>query len=466
MPKCWTCGGTVSKYSYNCNSCRSLTELISLYSQVEGRGEALEDKIGNLIEAQTVTLDNLAEQISSEIENIACLIQWGFNHISWILEEQTEVLKKIDTALKTPSQTQANEYRIIAGELVNRGVLDESLEFFEKSLGLNPLDFRSYIGNAQCLIKKGEFERAIVILEKSLPHAPRDNIDYQSYSYRLIGHIFDCGENYFDAEIVLRKAVSLSPNYADALYDHAKYSALIYNEDAAIVSLKKAIIDKPLYWDVAKNEKAFSGLENLQRMLNSLQANVKDIFNQVRREGMMKLDVSSETIRVQLERAEPLIRKAKNSTPSKYNYGQGNPKTGQTSIDMFEAAQMKFSRIRNELVAELSKSEEFIESPNFSRLIDAMSSLRTSVSEFLVKTQIIEDQISNAGTQVERDINLWDIYISEKVSDAGPAAPFCGMVGAVAGGYWLGVAGFLFLGIIGFAFPCLAVYLYLKFKEG
>ena len=40
-------------------------------------------------------------------------MEWGFTGVCWQLEQQSNVLKGIDHTLRTPGETQANEFRVI-----------------------------------------------------------------------------------------------------------------------------------------------------------------------------------------------------------------------------------------------------------------------------------------------------------------------------------------------------------------
>src|SRR5262249_37412102 len=95
----------------------------------------------------------LQATLTTGLSRIGSILEWGFNEISWQLQQQTEVLLDIDKTLKTPSETQANEYRRMADELQKRGVLDEAKEFYQKALSQNRLDYRTYVGFAHTLLR-------------------------------------------------------------------------------------------------------------------------------------------------------------------------------------------------------------------------------------------------------------------------------------------------------------------------
>jgi tetratricopeptide (TPR) repeat protein len=161
VPKCWTCGAHVQYPVFTCPACETVEQLQTLRGEVFG-------KLDNLVNIQQRGFETLSEKLS----DIASILEWGFDELIWQIEQQTMILKSIDETLKTPSQTQAKEWWEIAEKLRNRGVYDESEKFFIKSVEANPLDYRTYIGLTQTYLRKGQFDKAKIFLEKSISHAP------------------------------------------------------------------------------------------------------------------------------------------------------------------------------------------------------------------------------------------------------------------------------------------------------
>lgn len=304
MAKCWTCGSSVSGYHYECSFCKdAIRELESIQGTISGGFE-------DLARIQKYGFDQLSDQLSE----IATVIEWGFGELSWQLQQQTDVLRSIDHTLKTPSETKANEWRLHAEELRRRGVLEESEEFFLKAFSEYRLDYRIYVGLAETYIRLGKFNEAKVFLEKSLSHAHAlqkdDDIDdYKSYSYRLIGHIYACEEDYIKALDSLHSSIKLSPNYADGLYDFAQYASLVNDDVVAriclqtfqewggnwalkdyklvrFMCLQKAIEDKPVYFYLAEKERNFEPQRNtvqlaLKNLLNNAHGGVETIIAKI-----------------------------------------------------------------------------------------------------------------------------------------------------------------------------------------
>ena len=262
--KCWTCGRPVQGWCVDCGYCRNSKEIKALRNDIASyrtnsqHGSELATGIERLAVVQQDGFANLCGTLESGLAEIASAIEWGLEGIKWAIEQQTVVLQSIDHTLKTPSETQANEWRKMAEELRQRGVLNESAEFFLKALDINRLDFRIYVGLAQTYIQDGKFDEARTCLERSLPHAPHKEMNYKSYSLRLIGHIYECAEDYGSAASKLKEAIEWSPNYAEGHYDYAQYCARTGELRDCLTSLEKAILSTPLYWYIAKEENNFS----------------------------------------------------------------------------------------------------------------------------------------------------------------------------------------------------------------
>jgi len=261
MARCWTCGTPVSSYSYECSSCRDVVrELKDLKITISGG-------LDELAKIQETGFHRLSDQLSE----IGTILEWGFGELTWQLQQQTAILLSIDHTLKTPSETQANEWRQMAEKLRQRGVLNESEEFFLKALNSNRLDYRIYVGLACTYLQSNKFDEARAILERSLPHAPKQEIDCKSLSYRLIGHIYACMEDYDQAVAILRASIELSPEYSDGHYDYAQYCAQKRDTESCLPSLQKAIVAKPLYWDLAQQERNFDLVKDeVQKLLNNM----------------------------------------------------------------------------------------------------------------------------------------------------------------------------------------------------
>ncbi len=74
-----------------------------------------------MIDIQSQGFLRIVETLEEGVEGIASAVEWGFTELNWQIDQQTAVLKSIDRSIKTPGETQANEWRVMAERLRLRG---------------------------------------------------------------------------------------------------------------------------------------------------------------------------------------------------------------------------------------------------------------------------------------------------------------------------------------------------------
>jgi len=303
---------------FTCPACTEIAVLKDIRGGVDGQQRAMQMIASGMGDVAKVLSTGMS-RISDELSTLASIVQGGFDGLKWELEQQTQILLSIDATLKTPSQTQAREWREMAEQLRARGCFDEAQQWFQKSLEMSPLDFRTYVGFAMTFLQKNDFDEAEKMLTRSLLHAPKgrpisgrrtsnerrftidqevedelafpDNdedsdetddeldsllaemdepeaptrqvavFDYKSLSHRLIGRIWACRGDYCRAASELRQAVTLSPEYTEGNYDYALYAVQSGEADHWDTSLRRAIDNQPGYFGVVVAERRFSPAE-------------------------------------------------------------------------------------------------------------------------------------------------------------------------------------------------------------
>ncbi|OGG69297.1 hypothetical protein A3F27_01385 [Candidatus Kaiserbacteria bacterium RIFCSPHIGHO2_12_FULL_53_13] len=296
MARCWTCGSSVASAIYKCSACVGVAQLKGLGDDLESIKDDIEKGI------------TILEELNSSLASIGSVLEWGFGEIAWRQEQQTDILRGIDATLRTPGETRANELRLQAEELRHRGLYPESEELFLKAIDEYRLDYRMYVGLAETYLRVNEFDKAHNFLERSLPHAPKRDIDYKSHSYRLIGHIHASREDYEKAFQALVASITFSPEYAEGLYDFAQYGSLLDDDTFARVAsptlsawggnwalgdrdlvlhlaLQKAIQARPAYYYLAEHEPNFDGRKKileltLKVLLRNARAGVENFIRQ------------------------------------------------------------------------------------------------------------------------------------------------------------------------------------------
>lgn len=311
MSRCFSCGTEFAggaQYIFTCPSCENVEELKNIREETKRMNDSISAGFQALSDIQERGFNRLSEQLSS----LTDIVEWGLTDIIWELHKQQDLISSIDETLKSPLQTQANELRIIAEELRNRNVLDESEKRFLQSLNKNPLDFRTYVGLAHTYLKNCKFNLARDILEKSLPHAPKgliqiensqEEIDPRSYCYNIIARTYYCEGNYSRAFDSSGLAIKLSPGYHEAQFEYARYAALLSDTKSCISSLKTAISCNPKYFVLAQKNKDMKLCHSeITQLLNSLMA---DISNK-------KLSILKET-RININQVNKIIEELNDS---------------------------------------------------------------------------------------------------------------------------------------------------------
>jgi len=248
-------------------------------------------------------------KLEKSCEEIAGILEWGFEEIEWKLDQLGGTLKSIDKTLKNPGKVEANEKRKIAEELRLREVFDEAEQFFLESLKANPLDYRTYISLGKCYAQTGKNNKARTFFEKSFPHAPKGRIDYKSYTCRLLGRLDFCEDNFQQAAKTLRKAVGLSPNYYLGHYDYAQYSALIRDKANCLNSLKIATENEPVPIELIRRERNFKPLRNeIEAMIKSLDFDKINFRAKLKKMGWRVTSLVEEAETKYLETKQQMLR--------------------------------------------------------------------------------------------------------------------------------------------------------------
>ncbi len=291
MGECWSCGAQVGglRYMFTCPACAETAVLKDIRNGisdgVEGQERAMQmiaSGLSNVTDAVTQGTSDIYDELSSisdglsnisdALSNLAGIVQSGFDELKWELQQQTQVLLSIDQTLKTPSQTQAREWREMAEQLRKRGCFDEAIQWFLKSLEMSPLDFRTYVGLGMTYLRKNDFDKAEEVLKRSFPHAPHSSqFDYKSLSHRLIGRICACRSDYGRAAAELRLAIDLSPEYPEGNYDYTLYCVQSGKTAGWEEPLHRAISARPGYFNVAIVERRFApARQELEKFLSGL----------------------------------------------------------------------------------------------------------------------------------------------------------------------------------------------------
>ena len=251
---------------------------IQLGKDVNSQTTILRDAVNNQTRAQLASAsaiiasqERIAEgigelslgvgRIEQGIESLQATFEWGISEVVWQIEQNREVLKSILEVLMTPLDTQAKERRKRAENAYSNGWIDDAEEEFLESENLNRYDFAIHISLGMIyLFHKIDKNKALEYFEKAIKYATPESKYYTSYALlykalikRDLGHIDE-------AERCTSDAISLSPNFAEAIFQNAQYNALQGRQDAALSSLQKAIELDLTYCLKADTDEEFNGI--------------------------------------------------------------------------------------------------------------------------------------------------------------------------------------------------------------
>lgn len=263
--------------------------VIQLGKDVKAQTKAISKQTEALLAAQiasTSAIISSQERISEGIDNVAygierveegiyglkAAFEWGISEVVWQIEQNRKVLKDILAVLMAPLDTQAKELRRRAEDAYANEWFEEALEDFLESEKKNRYDFIVHISIGMIyLFQKIDREKALEYFEKAIKYAKPKSPYHASYALlykalikRDLGHIDE-------AERCTDEAVELCPDFAEALYQNALYSALLNKPEKAIPLLRKAIEMDVNYCGKIYNEKDFENIRtHIEQMFTEL----------------------------------------------------------------------------------------------------------------------------------------------------------------------------------------------------
>jgi len=126
------------------------------------------------------------------------------------------------------------------------------------------------------LFHKIDKEKSLSYFVKAIKYSKPKSAFHTSYAllHKALIH-FDMG-NTVEAEEASFEAISLSPNFTEALYQNAQYNAQLLNIDKSIANLEKAIRSDKLYCLKANKDPMFDPIrERVNRLFEKLRAEEK-----------------------------------------------------------------------------------------------------------------------------------------------------------------------------------------------
>jgi len=290
---------------------------------IEKLGYQSLQSLGEIVSAQrdiTERVVDIGSEISGAIYELADAFKFAHAEEMWYAEKQLEVLTGIREAIEySETITKANALLEIGVKSLKLDMIEESIEKLQEAVKANPLDYRIYIAMGHAYLRKDDLENALNRFEYALKTA-RTNY-YKSYALLLIARAKYCMGKIEEATKDAKRAVELSPDYAEAHYQYAVYEAQrlqraikMSEQEIAIItqSLRKAIEQDKSYFVKAKVDMSF----------DSIRSNVNALLEEILQETRVKAEQA-------ILKAEGALKDAEDSQAKVYalqEYGAAKAK--------------------------------------------------------------------------------------------------------------------------------------------
>ena len=139
-------------------------------------------------------------------------------------------------------------WNILGASTAQKGMLDEAIEAYKKSISLKPDFADPYYNMANALKDQGKLNEAITVYTKALSLKPNN---FKAYSN--IGLVLQNQGKLDEAIVAYNKSISLNPGYAEAYSNLGITFQCQGKLDEAVEAYKKSISLKPDYAETYNN---------------------------------------------------------------------------------------------------------------------------------------------------------------------------------------------------------------------
>jgi len=232
------------------------------------------DSVTNVINWGVDRIEFAIQDVNSSIESLHADFNYGMAliieqaHLSnTLLSNLIDKLDDIHKTLQNPRLNESREFYRVGCERLSKGLLDKALESFKEAEKRNDTDIFTQFKIGKLYLYGVNEEVNVIDLEQAKLHLlytaryakSEKNVD-SSFSYieaeayfhasiaiyAQLGDISNTenplkySELLLEASHLIKKAVNINPNFGEAFYHSAKYSALLFDSSDAIENLEKA----------------------------------------------------------------------------------------------------------------------------------------------------------------------------------------------------------------------------------
>lgn len=280
---------------------------ISLGKSVSQQKSAIKDQIVEMISSQCESTDEMIanreiaveaihdlsydiKSVGEGIYGIKGAFEWCLSDVLWQIELSGEVMRDLMVNVYAASGERSRRLRNDAEEAFGANKIEEATETFLELSNNNKFDFSTHISlGIIYLFHKIDRDNALLCFERAIYHSKALSPYYASYAmlYKALVNR-DYGQ-INEAEELTRKAMNISPNLIEAVYQNAQYNALLGQTEKVIPLLRKVISEDINYCLKINSDEHFDGMRE----------QVKEMFKTIRDERAKR--VSENLIKLKSE---------------------------------------------------------------------------------------------------------------------------------------------------------------------
>ena len=236
--------------------------------------EAVERAVMDMGRRLEDSLSGVSVEFSSGLNALASAFEWGISKVVHRLELVSEDLAHIIEVLEEPFGTQARELRRRAETAYLNGWVDEALTDFLEAEKKNYADFTIHQHIGDIYLGKNQLGEAQKYYEKAAKYARPHSSYYTAYALWHLGRVKYLQGEIHEAYEATKEAITEEPGLVQAIYDHARHSALLKKVDEAIASLRQAI----------KRDSSYALKALIENDFDSIRGEVAALLNAMRGE--------------------------------------------------------------------------------------------------------------------------------------------------------------------------------------
>ena len=279
-----------------------------LKGQTEEMIAAQIDSAEEIVVGQGITEDVLQEldynlkSVGQGMSGLKAAFEWGISDVVWCIEKKTEELQDVMLDIYKVPDGKMDQLRNNADDAFAKGDMAGAMEMFAEIESMIHDDFSVSVSYGMIyLFHKIDKEKALTYFDKAIKYVRPYSTYYTSYALLYKALINRDLGLIGDAEKCASEAVSLSPGFAEAMYQNAQYNAIMNRPEEAIPLLKKAIKGDIVYCLKILWERDFQPIsaeiaELYEELRNEKNEKVKEVLEEAKK-NVIKLTVVAKGIK-------------------------------------------------------------------------------------------------------------------------------------------------------------------------